>query len=78
MSPLTLSVGQERRTDAIFQPRFAEYQRLMEPWRATLPVPVLDVAGEDAVADLEAVARRLVAWYGLEWEPASTRPPGGP
>jgi tetratricopeptide (TPR) repeat protein len=51
--------------------RFAEYQRLMEHWRATLPpVPVLDVAYEDAVADLEGVARRLVAWCGLEWEPA--------
>ncbi|HEY7426032.1 MAG TPA: tetratricopeptide repeat protein [Gemmataceae bacterium] len=50
--------------------RFHEYQRLMEHWRAVLPVPLLDVHYEDTVADLESVARRLVAWCGLEWEPA--------
>lgn len=31
---------------------------------------MLEVAYEDTVADLEGVARRLVAWCGLEWEPA--------
>jgi tetratricopeptide (TPR) repeat protein len=50
--------------------RFAEYTRLMEHWRATLPVPVLEVSYEETVADLEGVTRRLVAWCGLEWEPA--------
>ncbi len=50
--------------------RFAEYRRVMEHWRATLPVPVLEVPYEDTVADLQGVARRLVAWCGLEWEPA--------
>jgi len=25
---------------------------------------------EETVADLEGVARRLIAWCGLEWEPA--------
>src|SRR5262249_6384654 len=50
--------------------RFAEYRRLMEHWRAVLPVPVLEVAYEDTVADLEGVARRLVDWCGLGWEPA--------
>ena len=37
---------------------------------AVLPVPVLEVDYEETVADLEGVARRLVAWCGLEWEPA--------
>jgi tetratricopeptide (TPR) repeat protein len=50
--------------------RFAQYRRLMEHWRATLPVSLLDIAYEDTVADLEGVARRLLAWCGLEWEPA--------
>ncbi len=50
--------------------RFHEYQRLMEHWRTTLPVPLLEVAYEDTVADLEGVARRLVEFCGLEWEPA--------
>ena len=42
----------------------------MEHWRQVLPVPVLEVDYEETVADLEGVARRLVAWCGLEWEPA--------
>jgi hypothetical protein len=49
--------------------RFREYHRLTEHWRSNLPVPVLDIAYEDTVADLESVARRLVSWCGLEWEP---------
>lgn len=50
--------------------RFRAYERLTDHWRQVLPVPVLDVAYEEMVADLEGVARRLVAWCGLEWEPA--------
>jgi tetratricopeptide (TPR) repeat protein len=50
--------------------RFRAYRRLMEHWRSVLPVPVLEVDYEETVADLEGVARRLVAWCGLEWEPA--------
>jgi len=49
--------------------RFHECQRLMEHWRKVLPVPLLEVDYEETVADLEGVARRLVAWCGLEWEP---------
>ena len=49
--------------------RFHEYQRMMEHWRKVLPVPLLEVDYEETVADLEGVARRLVAWCGLEWEP---------
>jgi tetratricopeptide (TPR) repeat protein len=50
--------------------RFHEYQRLMAHWRAVLPVEVLEIDYEETVADLEGVARRLVDWCGLEWEPA--------
>jgi tetratricopeptide (TPR) repeat protein len=50
--------------------RFQEYERLMAHWRRVLPVPLLDVAYEETVADLEGTARRLVSWCGLEWEPA--------
>ena len=42
---------------------------MMEHWRKVLPVPLLEVDYEETVADLEGVARRLVAWCGLEWEP---------
>jgi tetratricopeptide (TPR) repeat protein len=50
--------------------RLWAYQRLMEHWRRVLPVPVLEADYEETVGDLEGVARRLVAWCGLEWEPA--------
>jgi tetratricopeptide (TPR) repeat protein len=50
--------------------RFHAYERLMAHWQAVLPVALLEVAYEETVADLEGVARRLVDWCGLEWEPA--------
>ena len=46
--------------------RFHEYQRMMEHWRKVLPVPLLEVDYEETVADLEGVARKLVAWCGLD------------
>jgi hypothetical protein len=42
----------------------------MEHWRKVLPIPILEVAYENVVADVEAEARRLVAGCGLGWEPA--------
>ena len=42
----------------------------MEHWRSVLNVPIHEVDYEEAVADLEPVARRLVAACGLDWEPA--------
>ena len=50
--------------------RFHQYQRIMEHWRKVLPTPLLEVDYEETVADLESVARKLVAWCGLAWEPA--------
>ena len=50
--------------------RFQQYQRLMKHWRSVLPVPIHEVDYEETVDDLEAVARRLVAACGLDWEPA--------
>jgi tetratricopeptide (TPR) repeat protein len=50
--------------------RFRDYRRTMDHWAKTLPVPLLHIDYEETVADLESVARRLVSWCGLEWEPA--------
>src|SRR5205085_2822838 len=50
--------------------RFEQYRRLMAHWQHILPVPVLEVNYEDTVADVEQVARRLVAFCGLDWQPA--------
>jgi hypothetical protein len=49
--------------------RFHEYQRIMEHWQSVLPVPLLELDYEETVADLEGVARKLVAWCDLAWEP---------
>ena len=48
--------------------RFHDYHRLMAHWRALLPASLLEVDYEETVANLETVARRVVAWCGLEWE----------
>lgn len=50
--------------------RFREYRRIMDHWHNLLPAPLLEVDYEETVADLEGMARKLVAWCGLDWEPA--------
>jgi tetratricopeptide (TPR) repeat protein len=50
--------------------RFVACTRIMDHWRAVLPVPLLEVDYEETVADLEGMARRLVAFCGLDWDPA--------
>ncbi len=50
--------------------RINEYRRLMDHWQRVLPVPIFELEYETMVADLEGVSRRLVAWCGLDWDPA--------
>ena len=48
---------------------YRHYQALMAHWHQVLPPGrILDVAYEDTVADLEGVARRIVAHCGLPWD----------
>ena len=51
--------------------RFADYRRLMDHWRDVLPADFAfhEVNYEDAVDDLEGVARRLLSALALEWDP---------
>lgn len=53
--------------------RIQQYCRVMEHWRKVLPVTIHEVHYEETVADLECVARRLIDWCGLSWEPACLR-----
>ncbi len=48
---------------------FEEYLRTMDHWRKVLPAPPLDVDYEALVEDTEGLARRIIEWCGLEWEP---------
>jgi hypothetical protein len=58
-----------RRDDIVHY--YREYLRLMDHWRAILPPDrLLEVDYEDMVADPEAVSRRMVAFSGLDWDPA--------
>jgi tetratricopeptide (TPR) repeat protein len=50
--------------------RIDEHERLMAHWRRVLPTPMLEVDYEDVVSDLEKWSRAVVAWCGLEWDPA--------
>jgi Flp pilus assembly protein TadD len=50
--------------------RIRGFVRLMEHWRRVLPLPMLEVDYEELVTDTEAVARRMVQFCGLEWDPA--------
>ena len=50
--------------------RAHETARLVEHWRAVLPIKFLDLQYETLVGDLEGQARRLIDFLGLEWEPA--------
>ena len=46
---------------------------MMEHWRSVLPIPMLDVHYEALVSDPDAEVRRLIAFMGLDWEPACLR-----
>ncbi len=50
--------------------RINEYRRVMNRWQRVLPVPIFELEYEAMVTDLEEVSRRLVAWCGLDWDPA--------
>jgi tetratricopeptide (TPR) repeat protein len=50
--------------------RYAQYLRLMQHWRNVLPGRYIEVDYEDTVADLESVARRIIAHAGLTWDDA--------
>jgi len=49
---------------------YQAYERIMAHWHRALPLPILDVAYEDMVADHEGTCRRIVEFCGLEWDDA--------
>ena len=46
---------------------YRQYECLMDHWRSTLPLPILEVRYEDLIADQEGMSRALVAFVGLDW-----------
>jgi hypothetical protein len=50
--------------------RFQQYRRLMDHWQTVLEGSIHEVDYEETVADLDGVARKLLAACGFDWEPA--------
>jgi Flp pilus assembly protein TadD len=49
---------------------YREYRRLMDHWRAVLPMDILDMDYEALIADQEPTSRDLIYYLGLEWDNA--------
>jgi len=49
---------------------YRQYERLMEHWRNTLDVPLLELDYETLVADQEATTRGIIEFCGLPWDDA--------
>lgn len=49
---------------------YIAYRQLMSHWKSVLPDGFLNVRYESLVDDQEAVSREIVAFCGLDWEPA--------
>ncbi|TXH76485.1 MAG: tetratricopeptide repeat protein [Lysobacteraceae bacterium] len=45
-------------------------ERLMRHWQAVSPLPILEMRYETLVNDLDGQARTLLAFCGLDWDPA--------
>lgn len=49
---------------------YRAYEDLMAHWRAVLPLQMHECIYEDTVADVESMARGLIDFLGLAWDPA--------
>jgi hypothetical protein len=52
---------------------YRQYRDLMEFWRRTLPIAILDVDYEAIIQNQEEQSRRLIAHIGLDWDDACLR-----
>ena len=54
--------------------RIRQTADVMAAWKASVPLPMLDLSYEALVADPEGQSRRLVAFAGLDWDDACLTP----
>ena len=50
--------------------RYKETEYLTDHWCRVLPLKILEIQYEALIADLEGESRKLIAFLGLDWEPA--------
>ncbi|MFI4969947.1 MAG: tetratricopeptide repeat-containing sulfotransferase family protein [Lysobacterales bacterium] len=48
---------------------YNQYRRTLQHWHAVMPGQILDVPYDELVRDPEAMARKVFAFCGLDWEP---------
>ena len=48
---------------------YGQYRRLMDHWRDTSRLPILEIGYESLVRDQESESRRLIEFLGLPWDP---------
>lgn len=49
---------------------YKKHMEMMEHWKSLLPGMIIEVPYEEMVADTEGMAKRIVAFCGMEWEEA--------
>ena len=49
---------------------YRQYERVMRHWREVLPLDIHEVVYEEVVGDQERQSREIVAFCGLDWDPA--------
>ena len=49
---------------------YCDFRRQTNHWKNTIPNPMMDVSYEATVADTEGMAKQVIAFLGLEWDPA--------
>ena len=49
---------------------YREYKRLIDHWKAVLPVPIYELRYESITADFENEARKVIEFIGLPWDEA--------
>ena len=49
---------------------YRQYERIVRHWREVLPLEIHEVVYEELVGDQERQSREVVAFCGLEWDPA--------
>jgi hypothetical protein len=47
---------------------YNQYLDLMNHWKKTLSIPIMDVHYEELISDQESVSRQLVDFCGLDWD----------
>jgi hypothetical protein len=52
---------------------YRHYDRLMQHWRKTLDLEMLEVVYEEVIADPETWSRRIIDFCGLPWNDACLR-----